>query len=246
MDGARRRWANARIWSRRATQLRQLVAGKRASKQVQLSMNVRGKGSILSRALEAGKRRRELCMAILVTGGAGYIGGHMVLALLDAGEEVVVLDDLSTGFSWAVPKPATLIVGDMGDKEKLAEIFARHKIEAIAHFAAKIVVPEFGLRSAPLLSQQHGQSPQSDRSRHRRPNPSFHLFINCRRLWRANRQSDHRRGAARADQSLWPIETDGRMDAGGCRQGERFLLCRAPLFQCRRRRSQGPAWPIYF
>jgi UDP-glucose 4-epimerase len=81
-------------------------------------------------------------MAILVTGGAGYIGSHMVLALLDAGEEVVVLDDLSTGFAWAVPKPATLIVGDMGDKEKLAGIFARHKIEAVAHFAAKIVVPE--------------------------------------------------------------------------------------------------------
>ncbi len=81
-------------------------------------------------------------MAILVTGGAGYIGGHMVLALLDAGEEVVVLDDLSTGFAWAVPEPATLIVGDMGDKEKLAEIFSRHKIEAVAHFAAKIVVPE--------------------------------------------------------------------------------------------------------
>ncbi len=81
-------------------------------------------------------------MAILVTGGAGYIGGHMVLALLDAGEEVVVLDDLSTGFSWAVPMPATLIIGDMGDKEKLAEIFVRHKIEAIAHFAAKIIVPE--------------------------------------------------------------------------------------------------------
>ena len=67
-------------------------------------------------------------MAILVTGGPGYVGGHMVLALLDAGEDVVVLDDLSTGFAWAVPKPATLIVGDMGDKEKLAEIFARHKI----------------------------------------------------------------------------------------------------------------------
>ncbi len=81
-------------------------------------------------------------MAILVTGGAGYIGGHMVLALLDAGEEVVVLDDLSTGFSWAVPKPATLVVGDMGDKDALAAIFAEHRIEAIAHFAAKIVVPE--------------------------------------------------------------------------------------------------------
>jgi UDP-glucose 4-epimerase len=81
-------------------------------------------------------------MAILVTGGAGYIGGHMVLALLDAGEEVVVLDDLSTGFSWAVPKAATLIIGDMGDTAKLATIFAEHHIEAVAHFAAKIVVPE--------------------------------------------------------------------------------------------------------
>jgi UDP-glucose 4-epimerase len=81
-------------------------------------------------------------MAILVTGGAGYIGGHMVLALLDAGEEVVVLDDLSTGFAWAVPKPATLVIADMGDKEKLATIFAQHRIEAIAHFAAKIIVPE--------------------------------------------------------------------------------------------------------
>ncbi|MGO9135341.1 MAG: UDP-glucose 4-epimerase GalE [Methylovirgula sp.] len=81
-------------------------------------------------------------MAILVTGGAGYIGSHMVLALLDAGETVVVLDDLSTGFAWAVPQAATLILGDIGDKEKLASIFAEHKIEAIAHFAAKIVVPE--------------------------------------------------------------------------------------------------------
>ena len=81
-------------------------------------------------------------MAILVTGGAGYIGGHMVLALLDAGEEVVVLDDLSTGFAWAVPKPATLIIGDMGDKDKLTTLFAQYRIEAIAHFAAKIVVPD--------------------------------------------------------------------------------------------------------
>lgn len=81
-------------------------------------------------------------MAILVTGGAGYIGGHMVLALLDAGEEVVVLDDLSTGFAWAVPKPAELIIGDMGDKDRLAALFATHRIEAIAHFAAKIVVPD--------------------------------------------------------------------------------------------------------
>ncbi len=81
-------------------------------------------------------------MAVLVTGGAGYIGGHMVLALLDAGEEVVVLDDLSTGFSWAVPKPAKLIVGDAGDTAQLNAVVREHWIEAIIHFAAKIVVPD--------------------------------------------------------------------------------------------------------
>ena len=81
-------------------------------------------------------------MTVLVTGGAGYIGGHMVLALLDAGEKIVILDDLSTGFRWAVPKAAKLIVGDVGDAALVDAILAEHKIDAIAHFAAKIVVPE--------------------------------------------------------------------------------------------------------
>jgi UDP-glucose 4-epimerase len=81
-------------------------------------------------------------MTVLVTGGAGYIGGHMVLALLDAGEKVVVLDDLSTGFRWAVPAAAKLVAGDVGDAALLDAILARHEIDAIAHFAAKIVVPE--------------------------------------------------------------------------------------------------------
>jgi UDP-glucose 4-epimerase len=81
-------------------------------------------------------------MTVLVTGGAGYIGGHMVLALLDAGEQVVVLDDLSTGFRAAVKHPAKLIVGDVGDAALVDDILASHKIDAIAHFAAKIVVPE--------------------------------------------------------------------------------------------------------
>jgi len=66
----------------------------------------------------------------------------MVLALLDAGEKVVVLDDLSTGFRWAVPKAAKLIVGDVGDAALVDNILPSHEIDAIAHFAAKIVVPE--------------------------------------------------------------------------------------------------------
>jgi UDP-glucose 4-epimerase len=81
-------------------------------------------------------------MTVLVTGGAGYIGGHMVLALLDAGEKVVVLDDLSTGFRSAVLPPAKLVIGDFGDMGLVEKILREHNIDAIAHFAAKIVVPE--------------------------------------------------------------------------------------------------------
>jgi UDP-glucose 4-epimerase len=81
-------------------------------------------------------------MTVLVTGGAGYIGGHMVLGLVDAGEKVVVLDNLSTGYSWAVPDGVELIVGDFGDSELVAKLLETHAIDAIAHFAAKIVVPE--------------------------------------------------------------------------------------------------------
>ena len=81
-------------------------------------------------------------MAVLVTGGAGYIGSHMVLELLDAGEQVVVLDNLSTGFRWAVPPEATLVVGDVGDQALVTEIIEEHGIDSIMHFAARIVVPE--------------------------------------------------------------------------------------------------------
>lgn len=81
-------------------------------------------------------------MAILVTGGAGYIGSHMVLELVDAGEDVVVLDNLSTGFKWAIAPAAKLIVGDIGDQELLQTVFKQNKIEAIIHFAGSIVVPD--------------------------------------------------------------------------------------------------------
>ena len=81
-------------------------------------------------------------MTILVTGGAGYIGSHMVHALVDAGERVVVLDNLSTGFDWAVAKQATLVIGDTGDQSAVAKLIAQHSVEAIIHFAASIVVPD--------------------------------------------------------------------------------------------------------
>lgn len=81
-------------------------------------------------------------MAVLVTGGAGYIGSHMALALLDAGETPVVLDNLSTGFRWAVPEGVAFYEGDMGDGALIDRLCADHAIDAIIHFAAKIVVPD--------------------------------------------------------------------------------------------------------
>ena len=81
-------------------------------------------------------------MTILITGGAGYIGSHMVHALADTGERVIVLDNLSTGFDWAVAKGVPLIVGESGDQALVAKIIREHDVEAIIHFAASIVVPD--------------------------------------------------------------------------------------------------------
>jgi UDP-glucose 4-epimerase len=81
-------------------------------------------------------------MSVLVTGGAGYIGSHMVLALLDGGEDVIVLDNLSTGFRWAVPARAKFVAGDAGNRDLLLRLFLTHRIDAVIHFAGSIVVPE--------------------------------------------------------------------------------------------------------
>jgi UDP-glucose 4-epimerase len=81
-------------------------------------------------------------MGVLVTGGAGYIGSHMVLELLDAGEDVTVIDNLSTGFRWAVPDAARFVEGDVGDQALLRRLLKGDSIGAIIHFAGSIVVPE--------------------------------------------------------------------------------------------------------
>src|SRR3990172_4137899 len=81
-------------------------------------------------------------MGVLVTGGAGFIGSHMVLALLDSGEDVVVLDNLSTGFRWAVPAQAKFVAGDCGDRNLLLRLFLTNSIDAVMHFAGSVVVPD--------------------------------------------------------------------------------------------------------
>jgi len=77
-----------------------------------------------------------------VTGGAGYIGSHAALALLDAGWPVVVIDNLVTGFDWAVPRGALFAKGDIADSALVARLIAEHRIGAIMHFAGSVVVPE--------------------------------------------------------------------------------------------------------
>src|SRR5438034_10350292 len=84
---------------------------------------------------------REL-MSVLVTGGAGYIGSHAVRALVEAGESIVVIDNLSTGFSAYLPEGVALFIGDAADENLVEGVIAAHAVESIMHFAGSVVVPD--------------------------------------------------------------------------------------------------------
>src|ERR1700684_1829865 len=81
-------------------------------------------------------------MTVLVTGGAGYIGSHMVRALAEAGESVVVIDNLSTGFSAFLPETVPLFSDDAADENLVEGVIATHGVESIIHFAGSVVVPD--------------------------------------------------------------------------------------------------------
>ncbi len=81
-------------------------------------------------------------MTVLVTGGAGYIGSHMVRALVEGSESVVVIDNLSTGFSAFLPEGIPLFIGDAGDENLVEGVIAAHGVESIIHFAGSVVVPD--------------------------------------------------------------------------------------------------------
>jgi UDP-glucose 4-epimerase len=79
---------------------------------------------------------------VLVTGGAGYIGSHAVLALRDSGHRPIVIDNLVTGFRWAVPDDVGFYQGDIADSQLLSRIIENERIDAVMHFAGSVVVPE--------------------------------------------------------------------------------------------------------
>ena len=79
-------------------------------------------------------------MAILVTGGAGYIGGHMALRLADRGQKIVILDDMSNGVPWAIPDGVQLVVGSTGDYDLVLSIIRENEIDTILHFAATLIM----------------------------------------------------------------------------------------------------------
>ena len=81
-------------------------------------------------------------MSVLVTGGAGYIGSHTVLALAEAGQDVVVIDNLSTGFSSSLPEGIPLFIGDVADENLVEGVIAAHNVDSIIHFAGSVVVPD--------------------------------------------------------------------------------------------------------
>src|ERR1700726_5159899 len=81
-------------------------------------------------------------MTVLVTGGAGYIGSHMVHALAEASESVIVIDNLSTGFSTFLPEGVPLFIGDAADENLVEGVISAHGVESIIHFAGLVVVPD--------------------------------------------------------------------------------------------------------
>src|SRR6202521_3277678 len=102
---------------------------------------------------------REMCepMTVLVTGGAGYIGSHMGQALAEAGEGVVVIDNLSTGFAEFLPGGVPLFIGDAADENLIESVVEAHGVESIIHFAGSVVVPD-SMRD-PLAYYRHNTMP---------------------------------------------------------------------------------------
>ena len=151
-------------------------------------------------------------MSILVTGGAGYIGSHMVYELADAGKRLIVLDNLSTGFDWAVAKDVPLTIGDTGDQNLVGETIREYKIESIIHFAASIVVPD-------SVADPLGYYKNNTANSRALIDAAFHFLIDCSGLWQSSANADYRGDVGCTDLALWLVQADDGNHAPRRRNG---------------------------
>ena len=125
---------------------------------------------------------------ILVTGGAGYIGSHVVRQLGEAGESVVTLDNLSTGFEAAVTS-GPLIIGDTGDAVLLERLFNEHKFDTVMHFAAHTIVPESVSDPLKYYRNNTANSRTLLEAAQKHGVKTYRVFVDGRGVWRfTNRQ----------------------------------------------------------
>ena len=153
---------------------------------------------------------------ILVTGGAGYIGSHAVLALLDAGWPVAVIDNLTTGFRWAVPEGVAFYEGDIEDDALVARIIKEENIGANMHFAGSIIVPESVENP---LKYYHNNSAKSRSLIESAVTGGVHHFIFSSTAATYGIPEESPVSERAADQPLWHVETDDRTYAARCGGG---------------------------
>ena len=184
-------------------------------------------------------------MTILVTGGAGYIGGQTVLALLDRGETPVVLDDLSTGNRAAVPLKVPLVVGDVGDMELVSRVIREHRIDAILHFAAKIIVPE---SIADPLSYYLNNTVKTRALLEAavRGNVRHFVFSSTAAVYGNPKHYARKRGSRPgAAFTVWDVKVDVGTDAPRCKRCLRSQSCDLDDTLMSLEPTQRTAWSIY-
>ncbi len=189
--------------------------------------------------------RRGSGLAVLVTGGCGYIGSFIVRHLLDAGHRPVVLDNLYSGHRWAAQE-ARLVEGDLGDRELVRAVLAEHRFAAVIHCAAHIWVGESVREPAKLLRQQHRQRRPPVRPVRPGRRPGGRVLLDRRGLRPARPAAARREPAAGADQPLRCVEDDERAGAHRHRRRHRAALRHPALLQrrrCRRRRADRRGHP---